>query len=100
MAASGITQAEMDGVGMARLPYSPVMPLVTAVGMAILFEWANVSGAANGVKWALLVACLSALPAMWYSWVYGVGPMAGTLIDSAYLLTGHAVGGAILARWR
>ena len=100
MAASGLTKEDMDRVGLSRLPYSPVMPIVTVIGMAILFKWANVSGAANGVKWALLIACLSALPAMWYGWVYGVGPIAGTLIDSAHLLTGHAVAGAILARGR
>ena len=43
---------------------------------------------ANGVKWGLLVACLSALPALWYGWVYGIGPVEGTLVDSAHLATG------------
>jgi Protein of unknown function (DUF1761) len=100
MAMAGITKEQMDSVGMSRMPYSPLMPIVTAIGMAILFKWANVTGAANGVKWALLVACISALPALWYGWVYGVGPVSGTILDSAHLLAGHGVAGAILARWR
>lgn len=100
MAWEGITQEQMDAVGTARMPFGPVMPLVTAIGMAILFKWANVSGMANGVKWGLLVACLSALPALWYGWVYGIGPVEGTLVDSAHLAAGHMVAGGILARWR
>ena len=37
---------------------SRVRLAAAAIGMAILFKWANVSGAANGAKWALLIACL------------------------------------------
>ena len=81
MASAGITKEQMDAVGMSRMPYSVVMPLATSIGMAILFKWGNVTGMANGVRWGALVACLSAIPALWYGWVYGVGPMSGTLID-------------------
>ena len=100
MAASGITKEQMDGVGVSRLPYSPIMPILTAIGMAILFRWANVAGSASGIKYGLLIAMLSAVPALWYGWVYGVGPASGTIIDSAHLITGHVLAGAILARWR
>lgn len=100
MAASGITKEQMDAMGTARMPYSPIMPIVTAIGMAILFKWAGVSGLSNGVKFSALVACLSALPALWYGWVYGVGPCLGPIIDSAHLLIGHVVAGAILASWK
>lgn len=100
MAMAGITKEQMEAVGMSRMPYSPLIPLVIAIGMAILFKWADVTVVANGVKWAALVACLSAIPALWYGWVYGVGPASGTLLDSVHLLAGHSVAGAILARWR
>ena len=100
MASAGITKEQMDAVGMARMPYSVVMPLATAIGMAILFKWGNVTGMANGVRWGALVACLSAIPALWYGWVYGVGPMSGTLIDSGHLLVAHGIAGAILASWK
>jgi Protein of unknown function (DUF1761) len=100
MAASGITKEQMDGVGVSRLPYSPIMPIFTAIGMAILFRWANVAGSASGIKYGFLIAMLSAVPALWYGWVYGVGPASGTIIDSVHLITGHVLAGAILARWR
>jgi hypothetical protein len=100
MDAAGISQAEMDAVGMSRMPFSPVMPLMTAFGMAFLFKWGGVSGLGNGVKWAVLIALTSAVPTMLYGWVYGVGPLHATLIDCAHLLAGHVAAGAILARWK
>lgn len=100
MAGAGITKEQMNAVGMTRLPYSPVMPLMTALGLAVLFKWAGVSGLGNGIKWALLVAFASAVPALLYGWVYGVGPIEHTLLDIAHLVIGHSVAGAILASWK
>jgi Protein of unknown function (DUF1761) len=100
LASQGITKEQMDAIGTSRLPFSPAMPIVTAVGMALLFQWANVSGVANGIKWGVLIAMTSAVPAIWYGWVYGIGPCSGALIDSAHLVAGHGVAGAILARWK
>ena len=100
MASQGITQQQLDAVGMGRMVYSPAMPIVTAVGLAVLFKWGKVSGAANGAKWGVLVALASALPTIWYGWVYGVGTATGPLIDSGHLLLGHVVGGSILAKWK
>ena len=100
MEGAGITKEQMDAVGMSRMPYSPIMPLMTAAGLALLFKWAGVNGLGNGVKWALLVAFASAVPTLLYGWVYGVAPFYGTLIDSAHLVIGHGVAGAILASWK
>ena len=100
MAGAGITQEEMDAVGMSRMSYSPLIPLMTAFGMAFLFKWAGVSGLANGVKWAVLIALMSAIPTLLYGWVYGVGPLHATLIDCGHLLAGHVVAGAILGAWK
>ena len=100
MAMSRISQEEMDAVGESRMMYGPLMPLATAIGLAVLFKWANVSGLSNGVKWGALVAFASAIPALWYGWVYGVGPCSGPMLDSAHLLIGHMTAGAILASWK
>jgi hypothetical protein len=100
MAMSGITKEQADAVGMTRMPYSPIMPIMTAIGLAILFKWGNVSGIGNGIKWAAVVAFASAIPAIWYGWVYGVGGSTISLIDSAHLLVGHILAGAILASWK
>jgi hypothetical protein len=100
MEGARITEAELEAVGPARIPFGMVMPLATAFGMAIVFKWANVEGLANGVKWGVLIAFLSAIPALWYGWVYGIGPASATMLDSVHLLLSHAIAGAILAAWK
>jgi len=80
--------------------YGVVMPLMTAGFMAVLFKWGQVSGAAKGAKWAAVIALASAVPAMLYGWVYGIGPIQMTLVDSAHLLIGHVAAGAILGGWK
>ena len=48
MAMSGISEAEMKAVGQSRMPFSVVMPLMTAVFMAVLFKWGSVAGRQQG----------------------------------------------------
>lgn len=100
MAWMGTSQAEIDAVGASRMPFGVVMPLMTAIFMAVLFKWGSVGSAGDGAKWGIVVALASAVPGMLYGWVYGVGPIELTAIDSLHLLTGHAVAGAILGAWR
>lgn len=100
MAMSGISKDQADAVGMTRMPYSPIMPVMTAIGLAVLYKWGNVVGLANGIKWAVMISFASAVPTIWYGWVYGVGGAEISMIDSAHLLVGHIVAGAILASWK
>jgi hypothetical protein len=100
MEGAGISQAEMEKVGAARMPFSVVMPLMTATFFAVLFKLGKVADMANGAKWAVLVALASAIPTLLYGWVYGVGPFDATLLDSGHLLLGHIAAGAILGGWR
>lgn len=100
MAASGITQEQVDALGAARMPFGVVMPLMTAIFLAVLFKLGKVGDLSSGVKWAAVVAFASAIPTLLYGWVYGVGPFDATLIDSAHLLLGHVAAGAILGSWR
>lgn len=100
LASQGLTKAQITEIGFARLAWSWAMPLATALFMAVLFAWAQVKGAVAGMRWALVIALASALPADFYLWVYGVKPLAGPLIDSAHLIIGHVAAGAILGRWR
>jgi hypothetical protein len=84
----------------ARMASGMILPLATAIGLAVLFSWADVSGVGNGVKWSLVVALASGLPVLWYNWFYGTVPLWIFAVDSAHQLIGHAVAGAILAGWR
>lgn len=100
MELSGVDAAEMNAVGQSRMIFSWVMPLMTAVFIAVLFKWGSVAGASKGAQWGMVVALASAVPGMLYGWVYGVGPIDMTLIDSAHLLIGHVTVGAILGAWK
>ena len=84
----------------ARMAAGMILPLATAIGLAVLFVWADVAGVGEGVKWGLVVALASALPVLWYNWFYGTAPVWIFAVDSAHQLIGHAVVGAILAGWR
>ena len=100
MAMSGITAEEMESVGSSRMAFSVVMPLMTAIFMAILFKWGQVTGASKGAQWGMVIALASAVPGMLYGWVYGIGPIDMTLVDSGHLLLGHIAAGAILGGWK
>lgn len=100
MAWEGVSAAEMEAVGESRMMFSPIMPLMTAAFMAVLFKWAQIAGAAKGAKWGAVVALASAVPGMLYGWVYGIGPIEVTLVDMVHLLLGHVAVGAVLGGWK
>ena len=99
MAMSGITE-EQKSIAMSRMAFGPLMPILTAVFLAILWKWGQVDSAAKGAKWAILVALASAIPTMLYGWVYGGISTEMTAVDSAHLMLGHVTAGAILGAWR
>jgi len=80
--------------------YSPLMPILTAAFMAVLFKWGQVADAMTGAKWAIVVALASAVPTILYGWVYGGLNSNMTMIDCAHLLLGHIAAGAILGGWK
>lgn len=99
MAMSGMTEAQKE-VAMSRMAFSPLMPIMTAVFLAILFKFGQVASVDKGVRWAAIVALASAIPTMLYGWVYGGIATEMTAIDSAHLMLGHVVAGAILGGWK
>lgn len=99
MAMSGMTEAE-TATAMTRMPYSVVMPIMTALFLAVLFKWGAVADAMKGAQWGLVVALASAVPTLLYGWVYGGLDTNMTLVDSGHLLLGHIAAGAILGGWK
>ena len=98
-AMTGMTDAE-KAIATSRMAFSPIMPILTALFLGLLFKWGEVGSAAEGIKWAAVVALGSAVPALLYDWVYGGMSTAKTAIDCAHLLIGHIAAGAILGRFR
>lgn len=99
MALGGLTEAD-KALAETRMMFGVLMPIATAVFMAVLFKWAQVTGASRGAQWGMLIALASAVPTVWYGWVYGGMAVEMTLVDSAHLLLGHAAVGAILGSWK
>lgn len=99
MAMSGMTDAER-ATAMTRMPFSVVMPILTAVFLAVLLKWGAVADAMKGAQWGLVVALASAVPTMLYGWVYGGTSTDMTMIDCAHLLLGHIAAGAIIGGWK
>jgi hypothetical protein len=99
IAMSGISEAER-ATATSRMMYSPIMPIMTAVFLAILYKWGQVADAVAGVKWSLVVGLASGIPTMLYGWVYDGGNTSLTMIDCAHLLLGHIAAGAILGGWK
>lgn len=87
-------------VAMSRMIYSPLMPLLTAIFMAVLFKWGQVADAMAGAKWAVVIGLASAVPAILYGWVYGGHNTDGAMVDCAHLLLGHIAAGVILGGWK
>lgn len=99
MALTGMTEAE-KATAMSRMAFSPLMPILTAVFLAVLFKWGQVGGASRGAQWGMVVALASAVPAMLYGWVYGGASTDMTMVDCAHLLLGHVAAGAIIGGWK
>ena len=99
IAMSGITETQ-QATAMTRMIYSPIMPIMTAVFLAILWKWGQVADAVGGVKWGLLVALASAVPTVLYGWVYDGDNTSLTMIDCAHVMLGHMAAGAILGGWK
>ena len=99
MAMSGMIEAE-KATAMSRMMYSPLMPILTAVFMAVLFKWGQVADAMSGIRWGAVIALASAIPTMLYGWVYGGLSTDMTMIDCGHLLLGHITAGAILGGWK
>src|SRR5262245_44991714 len=73
-----------------RMAAGMILPLATAVGLAVLFKWGNVAGVGDGILWGVVIALGSALPVLWYNWFYGTAPIWIFWVDSAHQLLGHA----------
>jgi glucan phosphoethanolaminetransferase (alkaline phosphatase superfamily) len=96
---SGLDMAELKAIGMSRMPYSVIMPLVTAICLAIVLHWRGAANWREGAQTGFVVALGSALMARLYGWVYGVGGIDIIALDWVHLLLGHVLAGAILGGW-
>lgn len=83
-----------------KMAVSPVMPILTAIGLAILFKLAGVSNLAVGVVIAFQIWFFIAMPVRLYGFVYSPEKIGLLIMDAVHLLIGFLVAGAIIGGWR
>jgi hypothetical protein len=96
---SGITAEAMDAVGMSRMPLSPVMPVMIALGVAVALRWREARGLAAGASTGFIMALLFLVGGRLYSYVYGVEGLTILALDAVHLLLNGVVAGAVLGAW-
>jgi hypothetical protein len=99
MSLTGFTQDQLTPHRW-KLALSPVMPLLTAIGLALVVKWAKVDSLAMGVIVAVQIWFFLILPTRLYSFVYGPEKAGLLLLDAIHLLFGFLLAGAILGGWR
>ncbi|HVY85854.1 MAG TPA: DUF1761 domain-containing protein [Caulobacterales bacterium] len=83
-----------------KMALSPLMPILTAIGLAILFKLAHVANIATGVVIAFEIWFFLILSTRLYSFVYSPEKLGLLIMDAVHLLLGFLVAGAIIAGWR
>jgi hypothetical protein len=82
-----------------RMALSPVMPLAITVGIALAMGWRGASGLAAGAATGALVGVLFLAGSRLYTFVYSTEPVGLLVMDSAHLILGAVMAGAVLGAW-
>lgn len=78
----------------------PVMPILTVLGLAALFQTANASGLKAHLRIGFIVWAGFSLSTLLYGFAYGIAMTKGALaLDAVHLLLGILAASAILV-WR
>jgi hypothetical protein len=83
-----------------KMAISPVMPILTAIGLALVFKAARVDSLMDEVLWAFQIWFFIVMATRLYSFVYSPEKKGLLMMDAIHLLLGYLVAGAILGGWR
>lgn len=98
-ALTGLTP-EQHAVGLGRMPFGAIMPIMTAIGLSMAIKWRNAAGLVGGATTALLMAVLFGFGTSLYSYVYGGHAEAYLPINLAHFVVCWGAAGAILGVWK
>jgi hypothetical protein len=82
-----------------KMAISPIMPILTAVGLAILLKLARVDNLATGLVVSLQIWFFIMVPVRMYSYVYGPEKPGFFVMDAIHVLLGTLAAGAIISAW-
>jgi Protein of unknown function (DUF1761) len=99
-AMSGMSEAQGNAIGMARMPFGAIMPILAAIGLSLAVKWRGAMGPAAGAMTGVLMGVCFAFAGRMYAYVYGADTETYLLIDLARFVVTYAIGGAIIAAWK
>lgn len=82
-----------------KMAVSPIMPILTAIGLAIVLKLARVDNLATGLVVTFQIWFFLILSTRLYSFVYSPERPGLLLMDAIHLLLGTMAAGAIISAW-
>ena len=95
---SGYTKEQLQP-HMWKMALSPIMPILTAIGLAVLLKLARVDDLATGLVVSAQLWLFFMLPARMYNFVYSPEKPGLLIMDAVHLLLGTLAAGAVISAW-
>ena len=98
MQLSGYTKEQLAPHGW-KMALSPIMPILAAVGLAILLKLARVDNLATGLVITFQIWFFIVLSTRLYSYVYSPEKPGLLVMDAIHLLLGFMAAGGVISAW-
>jgi hypothetical protein len=98
MSLSGYTKEQLQPHAW-KMALSPIMPILSAIGLAIVLKLARVDNLATGLMISFQIWLFLILPARLYNYVYSPERPGLAVMDAAHLALGTLVAGGIISAW-
>jgi purine-cytosine permease-like protein len=95
---SGYTQEQLKP-HMWKMAISPIMPILSAIGLAIFLKLAQVDNLPAGLVVTLQIWFFLVLSTRLYSYVYSPERPGLLIMDAIHLLLGFLAAGAVISAW-
>ncbi|MES1202066.1 MAG: DUF1761 family protein [Pseudomonadota bacterium] len=83
-----------------RMPFGAIMPILAAIGLALVVKWREGVGLLSGFITGALMGVLFGFAATMYSYVYGAATETWLLVSLVHYIICYGVAGAILNAWK
>jgi hypothetical protein len=99
-AMSGVSAEQGAAIGMSRMPFGIIMPVLAAIGISFAIKWRQRPGMGSGAITAVIMALCFGFGSRMYGYVYGAHTETYLAIDFARYVVTYGVAGAIIGAWR
>ncbi len=82
-----------------KMALSPIMPILSAIGLALILKLARVDNLATGLMISFEIWLFLVLPVRLYNFVYSPEKPGHLAFDAIHLLLGTLVAGGIISAW-